>query len=356
MTSPFARPPDLSKRRRSGVAWLIAVFVTLLSSAVRAEDAVELDWSAPPSCPDAAEVHERIRSLAGETLGTKERLRATGRIERRGARFRLTLILRDGDTVGERTVDSDSCADLAGAAAVALGLLLEDKRQAEQATTRSNNGGATALPGAKDTPASRAAPQRRAATPPSGATKGTDSPANSDAGGERPFHVLALLPFPTLDLGPLPEPSFGVGAGAGAKFHGIRLMAVGRYYSTATVAALDYPAAAADIDRLSAELWACHGFRADRFELSPCLTGSLDHYTARGRGIDVTPRSARSVVVALGGGLSADVHLVDWLALGVTAALRAETARPLITIEDFGEVRKLGFGQASFAVGTTWIL
>jgi hypothetical protein len=338
MTSPSALPPDRRTRRSSRVAWLIAACSTLLSATAHAEDAVELDWSAPPGCPDAAEVHERIRALAGENLRTKERLRATGRIEHRGARFRLTLTVRDGESVGERTVDSDACTDLAGAAAIALGLLLEDKRQAEAAATQTKPG--------------KGEPSANPTAPPGPNSQPNDAtsdipPANSDDGGERSFHALVLLPLPTLDIGPLPKPSLGLGAGLGAKLAGWRALAIARYYSTVEILASDYPAGA-DVDRLSAELWTCHGFRAGRFELAPCLTGSLAHYTARGTGVDVAPRSARTVAFALGGGIAVDVHLFDWLALSATAAVRAETSRPRLTIDDFGEVRKLGAAQASF--------
>jgi len=316
---------------------------TLLSATAHAEDAVELDWSAPAGCPDASAVHERIRSLAGETLRTKERLRATGRIERRGTRFRLTLTVRDGDTVGERTVDSDACTDLAGAAAVALGLLLEDKRQAEAAATQTKPSKPEGDPKPSPGPAQDDVTQ-------------DGPPAATSDDGERLFRAMVLLPHPTYDLGPLPTPSIGLGAGLGAKFEAWRFLAIGRYYPTVGVAASDYPAAGANIDRLSAELWTCHGFRSGRVELAPCLTGSLDHYTARGTGLDVAPRSGRAAAFALGGGVAGDVYLFDWLALSATAALRVETSRPRVTINDFGEVKKLGPAQASFALGITLIL
>jgi hypothetical protein len=300
---------------------------------------------------------ERIRSLAGGTLRTKERLRATGRIERRGDRFRLTLTVRDAGSVGERTVDSDSCADLAGAAAVALGLLLENKRQAEEAQTRPDqqtgagqksgtaSGGATA--------ASDAEKSRQNAEP--AADQGADSPSESE-GGERAFRILAQLPLGTVDFGPLPATSFGLGVGLGVQVEAFRAVAVGRYFTTVNLVAPDYAEAGVDVDRLSAELWTGYGYRAGRFELTPCVTGALDHYTARGVGRFVAPRSARHLALALGAGVMADVHVVDWLSITGTAALRAETSRPRLVLDDFGEVRRVGPAQASLALGLTGIL
>jgi hypothetical protein len=89
-----------------------------------AEEQVELDWEAPPECPQKAAVQQKLRSLAGEAWHTTERVSAEGRIERIDKRYRLTLSVRDGAAVKERTIDSDSCVDLGGAAAVTLGLLL----------------------------------------------------------------------------------------------------------------------------------------------------------------------------------------------------------------------------------------
>jgi hypothetical protein len=357
MTSRSAPPPDLRSRRRVGVASITAVIATLFTAPTHAEDAVELEWSAPPGCPDASVVMARIRSLAGGTLRTKERLRATGRIERRGERFRLTLTVRDEGSVGERTVDSDSCADLAGAAAVALGLLLENKRHAEEAQTRPDEkpgAGQKSATGSGDATAA-SDPEKTRKPPKTAPDDGADSPPESE-GGERAFRVLAQLPLATLDFGPLPATSFGLGVGLGVQVEAFRAVAVGRYFTTVNVVAPDYAEAGVDVDRLSAELWTGYGWRAGRFELTPCVTGALDHYTARGVGRYVAPRSARILALALGVGVMADLHVVDWLSITGTAAVRAETSRPRLVIDDFGEVRRLGPAQASLALGLTGVL
>lgn len=311
---------------------------------------MELEWSAPPGCPDASVVMARIRSLAGGTLRTKERLRATGHIERRGERFRLTLSVRDEGVAGERTVDSDSCADLAGAAAVALGLLLENKRQEEEAQAGPDK--TSGSPGKTPTPPSGPQPAKPSSEP----SPDDGSTASEDGGGERAFRVLAQLPLATLDLGPLPATSYGLGVGLGVKVEALRVVAVGRYFATVSVVAPDYAAVGADIDRLSAELWGGYGWRAGLFELTPCITGALEHYTARGVGTFVAPYAARTLAFALGGGVMADVHVADWLSITGTTAVRAETSRPRFVVDEFGEVRRAGPVQASFALGLTGML
>ncbi len=290
----------------------------------------------------------RVRSVAGGTLRTKAPLRATGRIERRGERFRLTLNLRDDEGGGERTVDSDSCADLAGAAGVTLGLLLENKRREEEAQTRSDSG-ATA-PG-DESPSSN---ETEKSPPPKTDAPPETAPDDGDGSdSERGFRILVQLPLATLDFGPLPEKSLGLGAGVGVEFDAFRVVAIGRYYATVTIVAPDYPAAGAEVDRLSAELWAGYGLRAGRFQLTPSLTGALQHYTARGVGRFVSPRAGHLLAFALGGGVMADVHVLQWLALTGSVAIRAETARPHLAIAEFGEVRRLGPAQASLSLGLT---
>lgn len=360
MTSPSALLPDRLPRQ-TRLASLVSLAVTLLTVPASAEDVVELDWSAPAGCPDASVVRERIRSLVGGSLRTKERLRATGRIERRGSRYRLTLAVRDAGNVGERTVESDSCADLAGAAAVALGLLLENKRQEEEAAARTRTdtsaGGASS---SAQKPAGSTAGAKDA-TEPEDATDSApeDGAASEGDEGERHVHALVMLPLLTLDAGQLPAASYGVGAGLGVRFDAFRVVAIGRYYAPVTLTTPSFQAASTKIHRLSAELWTGYGWRNGDLELTPSVTGALHHYTARGAGTFVASRAARTVAVALGGGLIADLHLLDWLALTGSAALRVETSRPRFVIDDLGEERRMGQTgpvHASFALGLTGTL
>ena len=171
--------------------------------------------------------------------------------------------------------------------------------------------------------------------------------------------MLVQLPLLTLDIGPLPSTSLGLGAGAGVKIHDVRVVAIGRYYAPVTLRSSDFTAASAEIRRLSAELWTGYGLRSGAFEIAPCVTGALEHYTARGAGEFVAPRTARALVFGIGGGIAADLHVLDWLAVSGTAALRAETSRPRVVVDDLGEEGRVGRTepvQMSFALGLTGIL
>src|SRR6188768_879446 len=114
MTSRSAPHPD---RRR--FATLCGLVAAVWPARATAQESVDLTWDAPPECPQEAAVRQSLRSLVGEDIWHRPtHLNATGRIERAGERYRLTLSVRDGADVKERKIDSDSCTDLGGAAAV----------------------------------------------------------------------------------------------------------------------------------------------------------------------------------------------------------------------------------------------
>jgi hypothetical protein len=125
---PMSTPRARFARQWTAMGVLAALTTTV---AARADEPFELAWQAPPECPQRAAVRERIHALVPRAMLERARLRAEGTITRPHARFRLRLVMHFGDVVGERTIDSDSCGDLAGAAAVALGLLLESATPTE---------------------------------------------------------------------------------------------------------------------------------------------------------------------------------------------------------------------------------
>src|SRR6187399_1897247 len=85
---------------------------------------LDLKWKAPAGCPTGEVVRARVRSLVGASVDDASRLRAEGEIAHNKRHYRLTLSVRDGDANTQRVIDSESCSDLAGAAAVTLGLLM----------------------------------------------------------------------------------------------------------------------------------------------------------------------------------------------------------------------------------------
>jgi hypothetical protein len=352
----------------------LAGSVTL--SHARAQSRLELDWDAPSECPQGPAVRQKLDALLGDAASKMGRLRADGRIERAAGRYRLTLTVHDGSQARDRTIEAEACSDLAGAAAVALGLLLRGEVSSNGAavSTSPNDGtrGSETVPGtapagsgsptggrsAATTAATRNAPlPPKASTTPSTAASSA-SPSETPSGPPLPrrWNVLVQAPLVHAEFGRLPKPGLGLGAGAGFRYDAWRVGLSGRIFFDQTLwSNLASPDAGADVTRGVVEAWACRGFRAGAFEVSPCLSVGLEHLATHGVGADVKSQSATANSAILGAAAVAHYQVAPWLAVVAMAGLGAETSRPRLTITSLGEVERLGPVVFSLGLGPEWI-
>ncbi|HEY3499056.1 MAG TPA: hypothetical protein VGK73_30400, partial [Polyangiaceae bacterium] len=224
--------------------YLLGNLLWMLPATGHAEEAIDLAWEAPAECPRREAVQERVRELLGPALENAERPRAEGRIVQVSGRYQLTLTVYSKGEVRERTIASQSCVDLAGAAAVALGLLIRQRPAVSGDAGSADPDGTGARP-TRDPPATDArkpgSPANPSATP--GAKSPTGPPSSKQnradhenaAEGDDPgagpelqrygsgrsipgaFDADFILQAPllTLDVGPLPKPGLGLGAALG---------------------------------------------------------------------------------------------------------------------------------------------
>ncbi len=400
MTSRLA--PLASRSRRPRVPQLIAV-VLFAWSGLTAERAVaqpaaalNLRWQAPQSCPQQEEVKERIRKLVGTARVTATALQAEGTITQTGgAHFHLKLVTRSGSLVGERNLDAASCEDLAGAAAVSLALLMrsaeplsaddlgekqalgvatggalgsggEPSSGAPSASAPSASAPSTSAPSTsapqQTKPASAAAEKRKPVVPPP-AKASNESDAPDDEPLERPlrpsprtWRFLVQAPLASMSFGPLPAPSWGVALAGGAAFENWRLLLGGTAWLRQNVGSEPFPEYGADVDRLTGMFKACHALGDLRFEVAPCLVLSVEHIWARGTGPDVMASSSQTTWVAIGVGAQGRLSLASWLSVLVGVDAQIETARPVISVEGLGDLRRLGPAALTATVGPEWIL
>jgi len=374
MTSRFALHRD--RWLRAGAAALLA---GLLPARAYAQGQMALAWEAPAECPQEPAVRQKLRTLAGDAWHTTEHVSAKGRIERLDGRYRLTVTVREGEAVKERTIVSDSCVDLAGAAAVTLGLLLGNGPGASDAGVVAGTSDTAAGPGGAEKPGAGGDANARAASTGAAAAKqgaAAEQPAknaaskaddDSSAGGReggpsdprsqpRRLSAVVRAPLLTLDLARLPQPSIGLGGGIGARYAAWRFIASGRILKDQTLWSETSPDVGSRVSRFSVELAACRGFRDGALELAPCLTLGLDHLTARGTGPpNVTRQSQRSLSFLLGGALAAHLYVTDWLAVFAGAGLAVATSSPRFVVEGLGEVGHTGPVQISIGMGPEWI-
>lgn len=337
---------------------------SLAPRVARAEVPLDLSWSAPSGCPQAGDVRERIRAIAGEALRGMTRLRADGRIARLEGRYQLTLKVYEGGEARERTIESSSCADLAGAAAVSLGLLLRNGgSSAAGADTGTNDRATDGAAGSSDETARQteagdsapAQPRRTESSPaadresPSASRGGTDR-ASPPPGGDaarsgssaRLFRVFLRAPALASAFGRLPAPQWGFGGAVGVRYEQWRLGVDARIFAEQSLWSSPFPDIGVKVSPRAVSLSACRGFRRGTLELGPCLSLGVEQARMRGIGPHVSARHETVTSFVFGAGGAAQLYLSEWMALVGAANIGLATARPKVVIDGLGDVRQLG--------------
>lgn len=330
-----------------------------------------MDWHAPATCPQQARVRERIRALVPAALADGGRLRAEGTISRVRGRYRLRLIMHFGGVSGERTIESPSCEDLAGAAAVALGLLIQSADSASTGTADRaatspsgdpTSGSAASLDanpsrdGPTDTPdkAGRAASPRAPARPlEEPAVPSPSAPNGIDSRGRRTLLFLVKAPEGIVQVGPLPRPTYAVAVGGGLGFRDYRVL-LGFQLAAPQTIELGNSGAAVDVRAMALELAGCRAWSLGPFDVGPCLVVALERLTAEGTGDRVESRTDSSIWASLGAAATGRVHLTRWFALSAGVGGEWEIARPRIRIEGVDDSKKLGPAALTLRGGAEW--
>lgn len=339
----------------------------LAASPLQAAQPLDLSWQAPAGCPQESAVREQIRALVPASMLESGNLKAEGTIARVDKRYRLKLVLTFGNVRGERVIDSDSCGDLAGAAAVALGLLLQSATQTSSTDPSAGTGpgaGSAGGSGSSETsstpndstaaaPANSTEPKPPEATAPE--TPSSTEPKSNAEQHPRRWRMFLQAPELALGLGPLPDPTIGVafalGFGARPWLFGVGLQAPREQHLT-----LPGPSGAgADLDYWLAEAWACHGWHSASFELAPCLTFGVERLSASGTGSGVSSLSERATWVSVGAAAHGRWYVSEWFALSATAGGRVEGARPTIRIDGLPESGRLKPAAFTLKAGPVWI-
>jgi hypothetical protein len=351
----------------------LALLVAASATATPANAALDLLWSAPPECPSRDDVQNRLRAVAGSRLDQTSGLSAEGRISRVDGRFQLTLLLRDSVKVRKRVIESDSCAALAGAAAVTLSLLLgidaralEPRASDQQGVelsqqTGSNTGDQGA--GERDEASDAEANGRRNGAPGGRADRPAErSPALSEdavtpdgSAAKRRWAVAMRAPVVVADLGPLPHPALGLGLGVGMRYESWRVLLAGNLFAAQTVNVPDQGSAlGAELKRMTGQIVICRGSRWRRFEVSPCLGLALEHMSVRGFGEGVSPSTSQAVWPAPSMGAVAHWHAMESLAFFTGATACLELSRPHVVIEGLWELAQLSRTAVGLAAGLEW--
>ncbi len=356
--SPSTRP---DRALRASGALLPLSWLLVAAPAHAEQSSFDLQWQAPSGCPQRGDVLGRVQTLVGAEKAARSPVQADGKITHTDdARFQLNLVIRSGGFVGERTLESTSCKDLAGAAAVTLGLAMrsneplgEGKRGETEPAQQNRASSAEARP--SDVTTEQQKPTEASEQPETVSA----SPVVQDRAVEPSsvWHALVQAPLLALSVGPLPGTDFGLGLAAGASFGSWRALLEGEKWLVNSLPAEGFPEYGADVDRATATVRVCRALQlSPLFEVAPCLLLSVEHISARGTGEGIISRSQKATWVAPGAGAQGLLSVTSWLRVVATIDGRIETSRPEIAIEGVGSVDQLGPAALTITLGPEWIL
>jgi hypothetical protein len=342
------------------VAWVAGA--VLWADPLRAAQPLDLSWQAPAGCPQESAVRERLRALVPSAMLESGRLKAEGTITRLDKRFRLKLVLHLGDLSGERSIDSDSCSDLAGAAVVALGLLLQSATTTPTDKPGTTSGASTAgetgsgRSGTSGANEPNDANETKPATLPQAAEPST-VPDTTEPEARRPPRSwrVFIAPQAAVDLGPMPKPSVGVALAAGLSVHEWRFLASFAFPRAQQLSLAGSTGAGAELEHLAVEAWTCRAFRSGTLELAPCLLIGWKRLKATGNGPEVEAGSEQTSWLSGGAAAMGRWYVADWFAFAASLSATVEGARPTISIDGLGDYGRLKPVAFSLRAGPVWI-
>ena len=353
MTSAFARHFDSRPTRGAATSCLLIGLLVTARAAADPQTPIDLRWEAPTGCPQESDVRSRIQKILGGGRHDSP-LRAEGTITRVDGRFQLELVVRVGDVAGTRSLTARSCDDLAGAAAVEIGLLVHSVEAAAKPDGTSKEspgllplgGLETSGFGAEGTSGSSSQGGSFTISPlrePDGAKNERKPDVEREVEKQPPppetprrWRGLLQAPLLALGAGPVPPLSLGVGLALGFEHARWRVQVQGLYWRHQNVPASGFPGYGIDVDRIGASLGTCHELLTSWFGLSPCISAGMERVSARGTGSNIVPTGRHTIGVSAGAGLQGRIHLTSWLRLLAAAGVEIEFVRPQYLIEWLG--------------------
>lgn len=291
------------------------------AGSARAEQPLEIEWSAPPSCPSRAEITERIeRAVQGAGAVV---VRATLTKGRTG--YHALLSVRGARGEGTRELDAPTCATVSDMAVMVVAMSATPEAEAPLPAP---------APTTAEKPEAPREPhvERPVETKPEPRVEPERASSRSDA-------HLSIAPRAGLDFGLLPAPAPALGGVIAWSPAPWISAEIGGSVFTAQPATFDGSAAGARFSAWSVDARACANALRGAVELGPCLGAEIAHVDASGFG---------GAVVKDGGATwwsPAAAGFVRWrmteaLAIGLTAEALVPVSRRRFIFTDLGELHR----------------
>ncbi|AKU93459.1 hypothetical protein AKJ09_00123 [Labilithrix luteola] len=286
---------------------------------------LELTWTAPHDCPQAAAVVARVEEILKGPPLSPTTVRAEGAIHRSSAaRFDLELTIRTGEDEDRRRIDATSCSALAEASAVVIALAVDRARTSAQPSSPDAAASSSSAPEADAGPSIPKAP---ASAKPSPFPSSPPSPATAS---ERALRFSVGL-SPALDVGTLPHAAGGLILDTALRLRRLRVGLLGSAWLPQDVEFEPVTHAGATFTMLTGGAWAAYMFPIGPLSLGPTADVEATFVHLEGFGIRAPASSWTSwTTVVLGARFEA--RLTRWLALTARAAMTLPIDPPTFTL------------------------
>lgn len=345
---------------RAATLLLLAFWTSPLRAQL--ESALELRWTAPVACSSEAEVRKRISALAPTPAPRAQPLRVEANVRAEPAGpFMLELEVRDGDLVGRRQFEGDSCKEVEGAAAVVIALLLNSPDADEGPLTGPSDDanvdadGIGGGPAAGTTSGAHSSPGTTGDDGERDAATRDDAAARDDVSVAGPLRAVLEVPSLRVGFGFLSRPSFGLSAGGGFEVDDWRVVLAGTWNLGTRVLRPGSSNIGADVGRQQFGVSLCRWLGQGRIQVAPCALLAVQRVTARGVGPQVTSAEATYAWSSFGPELLARLRLSERIGIRTGGSLEIQAAHPALVIEGVGEVEQIGSFEVSTIVGAEWI-
>jgi hypothetical protein len=281
---------------------LLASVGLLWAASARASAPFSLHWDAPAQCPDSDYVSAQVETLLAGTPSTLVRVTARATAQQRNDGIWTVTLTTDRDgTVGERSIEADSCRSLADATALIVALTIDPAHVAAARTARSSTIPVASAPPPEPAPPSAGTlPLPASPTlPPSALTARPIAPApevepSTGNGLRRRPPRFALFLAIAGDVGTLPHPAYGLSLSGSLLLGRFRAEIYGAYWPNQMAHGPPGtpPGEGGNIELFSGGLRACLAPLMKRLELSSCA--GLEAGALRGEGVNLLPSITRT--------------------------------------------------------------
>jgi len=320
---------------------MLALLIAFATNGQPAAPPVKLDWDAPDECPTQAVVETAVGELLREAGVEGRSVEVQARVDARATGYRLELALTTSEGTTERSLDADSCAELAETAALLVAMAVEPSRSSaagEDATAPEQDGSSSLESGSpvvplvplttEVTPSTNAAGSRQDIA----TTVGESLPsANARPSGRRPIRVVTALQA-GFGYGPLPRGGATLDLRVGVGGRHVRVAVVGGFWPDVEAPSESSPSASVRARLWTGGLRIC-GVPAWRTAEFP-VCGGADAGAMRAFGESITNSDDDTTAyVAVAVSVSAEWWFRRWVGLSAQLEGLATLLRPRFYID-----------------------